>query len=481
MRTSDENRHLRKIFFWGILALVILFFLCLWQHLHSIPRDVDSRVRRALTSGGFNPGLLSAVDGRDVLLAGKIDENIDRDKLIAAVQSVPGVRQINDNLQIALKTDLQVAPPPAPLKSPYITVSRNTDTVVIDGNLADQAVVDKVVESVKQLVGVNKVDNRLTVGQHIAPAEWMDSLLGLLPNLSELTDASVSAGADGFVISGTVDTPEKRAAVLQKAQQAAGEMAIQNRLKLVEPKRSASLSIRMKNDSLSLSGELPRLADFDRVVAAAGGKFGDGQLVNEISVTEKVSDPGWLDGLLQLMDDLTAVKAGGVDANDNEVTLWGVVDNKDELQKIARRAHTLFGDLSVKNRIGVEPPAKIEAPAPAPVLNTQPEFPFLYFKDDSAELVETSQTLVTKVIMLLKRHPKLRLEINAYTDADGTKSHNLDLSKRRSQDIAKILVEAGIAENRLIPKGYGERQPIATNETEEGKAKNRRIEFKVLE
>jgi OOP family OmpA-OmpF porin len=69
------------------------------------------------------------------------------------------------------------------------------------------------------------------------------------------------------------------------------------------------------------------------------------------------------------------------------------------------------------------------------------------------------------------------VEIRGYTDSVGPASYNLELSQRRAEAVKQYLVNAGIDPSRLVAKGYGEADPIASNKTPEGRAQNRRIEF----
>ncbi|MBU7577948.1 MAG: OmpA family protein, partial [Flavihumibacter sp.] len=84
-----------------------------------------------------------------------------------------------------------------------------------------------------------------------------------------------------------------------------------------------------------------------------------------------------------------------------------------------------------------------------------------------------------KLVQLLKDNPTLRIQINGHTDAVGKASDNLALSNARAQAVVDYLVKKGIQPARLSFKGFGATQPIADNNTEEGRAKNRRTEVKV--
>jgi outer membrane protein OmpA-like peptidoglycan-associated protein len=72
------------------------------------------------------------------------------------------------------------------------------------------------------------------------------------------------------------------------------------------------------------------------------------------------------------------------------------------------------------------------------------------------------------------------MEISGHTDNAGKPEKNKDLSQRRAESVKRYFVEKGIAQDRLIGKGYGDEKPIADNKKKAGKKKNRRVEFKVL-
>lgn len=102
------------------------------------------------------------------------------------------------------------------------------------------------------------------------------------------------------------------------------------------------------------------------------------------------------------------------------------------------------------------------------------------FAFDSARIDPQSYPVLDEVAAALKAKPSLVVEIGGHTDARGRAAYNQRLSQQRAQAVRDYLVSKGIAPSRLTVKGYGAAFPIATNETEQGRAKNRRIEFKIL-
>ncbi len=102
------------------------------------------------------------------------------------------------------------------------------------------------------------------------------------------------------------------------------------------------------------------------------------------------------------------------------------------------------------------------------------------FEFDSSVITPESYPALDAAANTLKENPEYRLDIAGHTDSTGDDTYNQGLSERRAASVAKYLVEKGVDESRLTTTGYGETQPIADNDTAEGRAKNRRVEFKVL-
>lgn len=102
------------------------------------------------------------------------------------------------------------------------------------------------------------------------------------------------------------------------------------------------------------------------------------------------------------------------------------------------------------------------------------------FKTDSDKLLSKSFPKLHEVAGLMKQHPDFVLIIDGYTDNTGSSEYNHKLSHERANAAKMHLVKVDhIDSDRITTHGYGEENPVATNETEEGKAKNRRVEFKV--
>ncbi len=102
------------------------------------------------------------------------------------------------------------------------------------------------------------------------------------------------------------------------------------------------------------------------------------------------------------------------------------------------------------------------------------------FKTGSAEILPGSYSLLDRAVKVLQDFPDVVMEISGHTDSRGKADYNRDLSQRRAESVKSYMVARGVATNRLQTVGYGMDRPMADNSSEVGRAKNRRIEFRLV-
>lgn len=105
----------------------------------------------------------------------------------------------------------------------------------------------------------------------------------------------------------------------------------------------------------------------------------------------------------------------------------------------------------------------------------------VYFNTDKATLRERSYDALDDLLAAMRTNPDMKVEIAGHTDDRGSASYNKDLSQRRAETVKNYLLEKGIREKRVRAKGYGESDPVASNDTEQGRQKNRRVEVRILQ
>jgi outer membrane protein OmpA-like peptidoglycan-associated protein len=101
------------------------------------------------------------------------------------------------------------------------------------------------------------------------------------------------------------------------------------------------------------------------------------------------------------------------------------------------------------------------------------------FDTNSTVLRPGLQSEINRVAGVLNQYPNTLVRVEGHTDSKGTDAYNMDLSNRRATAVENLLVQRGIADSRIEAVGYGETLPVATNDTEAGRQRNRRVEIKI--
>ncbi|ACU07213.1 OmpA/MotB domain protein [Flavobacteriaceae bacterium 3519-10] len=101
------------------------------------------------------------------------------------------------------------------------------------------------------------------------------------------------------------------------------------------------------------------------------------------------------------------------------------------------------------------------------------------FGFDSSELTSAAKTNLDKLAQVLKNNMDTNINIYGHTDSKGTDAYNLSLSERRAAAVRSYLISQGVASSRMLTMGVGEKEPVASNDTDAGRAENRRVEFAI--
>jgi outer membrane protein OmpA-like peptidoglycan-associated protein len=104
----------------------------------------------------------------------------------------------------------------------------------------------------------------------------------------------------------------------------------------------------------------------------------------------------------------------------------------------------------------------------------------VYCDVDSHELLQQSYNELRRLLELLEAFPEMRIELRGHTDNTGTRNHNQQLSDDRAKSVADYLAEHGVERRRMTSIGFGGTLPVDNNDTPEGRARNRRVEYRVV-
>ncbi len=127
------------------------------------------------------------------------------------------------------------------------------------------------------------------------------------------------------------------------------------------------------------------------------------------------------------------------------------------------------------------PPAPAPAPPPPPAPKPAPVFENVYFNENKTNIDPVAAKVLDRDAAILKDNPDIKVEIGGHTDAVGSEAARQKISEKRAESVKKYLMDKfNIPASRMITKGYGSSKPIADNKSKEGRAKNRRVEFRVI-
>jgi outer membrane protein OmpA-like peptidoglycan-associated protein len=153
---------------------------------------------------------------------------------------------------------------------------------------------------------------------------------------------------------------------------------------------------------------------------------------------------------------------------------------KDYAFNVNRKGYLFFSENFSLSQKGSDSTYNIDIPLQPLEANATVILKNIFFDVKEYNLKAESTSELDKVVMLLKENPTLKIQINGHTDNVGKAADNLKLSNDRSQSVVKYLITKGIDIKRLSFRGFGADQPIASNDSEEGRAQNRRTELKVI-
>jgi outer membrane protein OmpA-like peptidoglycan-associated protein len=169
---------------------------------------------------------------------------------------------------------------------------------------------------------------------------------------------------------------------------------------------------------------------------------------------------------------------------------WGEYANSGPIAKVADAAHSVGALVEKKIPTGelLNIPTNgleykllefIEDSTKVVDKTTWFDFDRLLFDTGKATLQTSSYEQLGNIAKILKAFPAVNVKVGGYTDNVGDKAANLTLSSDRAKNVAAEIAKLGVAANRLEAEGYGDEHPVASNDTEEGRAQNRRISLRV--
>jgi OmpA-OmpF porin, OOP family len=452
----------------GTIPLAVLWAFAIWTNTGRLETELAGRSTTALNDMLLDKSRI-AVSGRDVTLAADAFSEAGRRSAVAAIEAVPGVRLVNDETRLL------------PEAKPFVwSAERDVVRVTLSGSSPLPASKSKLLEAARaDLGGVEVVDQtNLARG---APSRFDNAALLLLDQVARLKDGKITIFDTKVSLSGMARDLGGREAIVAALKNLPEGFSVASN----EIKAPPYIFQAYKDPvalTLTLTGYVPDNNAHTAIVAAATRKFFSEKVVDNLKASLG-APAGFANAVMPALGALSRLSTGTLVISDREAKLSGdalfdaaLGQLRGNLVKDFPQGWQFKADLTVK-------------PAAAPVDASVCQQLFsellakgtIRFESGRSNLDLDSAGLLDHLAEVALRCPTTNIEVSGHTDTDGDNAANQVLSEKRAQAVVEYLVKAGLPASRFTAIGYGSIQPVAVNDTDEGKARNRRIEFLVKE
>ena len=330
------------------------------------------------------------------------------------------------------------------------------------------------------------------IGMGVPSPNWADAAELSIQSLAAIGDGSVTIANADITLVAAEGTPEPLFdKVVGELETALPEVfALHAVLPVPEaaaaagpPEFTATLS---PEGQVQLRGRINDAATRTIADSYAKARFGSGSVYTATRVVDGLP-ADWPVRVLAGLEALSYLQRGAVTVTPDSLELRGMSYNQDAPADIARFLSGKLGeaesyDLDITYE---EPPAPEDQPMPpelcqAQLIGVQLDAGKITFEPGSATVEAASGVILDKIAAILEDCGPIRLEIQGHTDSQGREEMNQNLSQARAQSVLNELRARRILTSTYVARGYGESTPIASNDTEEGREANRRIEFKLM-
>ena len=233
------------------------------------------------------------------------------------------------------------------------------------------------------------------------------------------------------------------------------------------------IAIQFKGNDVILSGSVNNNSTKKSIIDNARAQLGKRSVIDQLQVSSNFGSAPDISGLLataSLLGDGAQLSMDG-----DNLTVQGTVRNIDEKNSLAARFASVFSG-SVENNLSVDLHQQCIDKLSALLSENM-----IYFDSGTTTIQAQSNALINTIFDTISGCPEIQFQVAGHTDSTGSSVANLALSQERAQSVVAQLVTRGLKADRFYANGYGETRPIQSNETEAGRAANRRIEFKLKE
>ncbi|QOY62847.1 OmpA family protein [Lysobacter sp. H21R4] len=224
------------------------------------------------------------------------------------------------------------------------------------------------------------------------------------------------------------------------------------------------------------TGTVPDEATRAAILQRLRELYGANRVVDRIEVDAVIAPPNWSDRVLGMLGpDLKQVSGGELAIDGNSVRITGQVGNEAARQQVASAIATGAGPSYVlKNSLVGGGGSKQD------LLDQTLADRIIEFKSGSATLTDGGRAILDEMAVALERVGQQQVQVIGHTDSVGSRESNIALSLQRAIAVKAYLEQRGVSSDNLSVQGFGPDRPVADNDSDDGRARNRRIEFRVM-
>lgn len=315
-----------------------------------------------------------------------------------------------------------------------------------------------------------------------APEGWQQCVVAGLASLPRLTKGKSLLSDHKLEVSGETDDYQASKSLPADIKGAAGQACETTTNIAFTGKLKTDLSwkaTRSSNGMITLEGEAPDDPSRLQLIETAQRIWPGENITDHMKIVGASPEP-WLSATRIALEQLALLRSGDVDISSKDLTIEGVAETDKTAGDIRSVLSTeLPPGYKARDAITVMSPTEKAADNCQSMMRETSAKGIINFARAKADLTPDSTQTLKDLAEVANKCPSFAIEIEGYTDSEGTDERNQRLSDRRAHAVADFLTQNGVDPKRLTTVGYGASRPVGDNATEAGRAKNRRIEFNV--
>jgi OOP family OmpA-OmpF porin len=440
--------------------------LAAWNSTVPIEQDLAANVTAAIKSDVLDKTRIS-VAGRDVTFSADAFSEEGRRSAVTSVETVSGVRLVKDQTKLV------------PEAKPYVwSAERDVVRVTFSGSAPLPAIKARLLEAAKTALNGVEVADHMGFARG-APQRFDAAVQVLIEQVARLKEGKITLSDKSVSLSGMARDLGGREAIAAALRNLPEGFTVASN-EVAAPPYVFQANKDPVGVTLTLTGYVPDNAVHAALVAAAQRKFFDEKVVDNLKAS--IGAPkGFSDAVVRALGALSRLSTGSLVVSDREVKLSGDALYDGAANQIRTRLpKELPEGWTAKAEVSVKPAAApVDASVCQRLFTEVLSKGTIQFDTGSATINADSAGLLDRLAEIALRCPTASIEVNGHTDGDGDDAANQALSEKRAQAVVDFMVKAGLPADRFKATGFGSSQPVADNSTDEGKAKNRRIDFLV--